>query len=143
VQSSPFQWHCSDLSSADQQEAVLGALLQVAQLVHDFPSQIALEQDEASENALLLSAGPPQPLLIQQHIKLALNSIPMLLNASMVQFQMLHLAPTQFAMENHGLIAPLAIMLLVLLPAGLLMTNLNNATGKEMIAPQIFALIMK
>jgi hypothetical protein len=34
-------------------------------------------------------------------------------------------------------------MLLVLLPAGLLMTNLNNATGKEMIAPQIFALIMK
>jgi hypothetical protein len=94
-------------------------------------------------NALLLSAGPPQPLLILQHTNLALISILMLLNASMVQLQMHHLAPTQFAKENHGLIAKLAMMLLVLLLAGLLMTNLNNATGKELIAPQIFALIMK
>jgi len=64
----------------------------------------------------------------------------MLINANM---EMPHHAPTQFAMPKHGQIAPLAKISLKLLPAGLTKTLLINATGPELVAPQLSALIMK
>jgi hypothetical protein len=60
----------------------------------------------------------------------------------MVQLEMLINAPTKFAMDKTGLIAKHALMLLKLLPAGLLMTNLIHANSQEKIALQQFALII-